>query len=495
MTQAPQEKIGYWWRPCDPERHIPGTLTFGHDVKPELRLLGSMQEGFEGLATLAGGDAEFRPEIILGVSSDGKEFTLVDCLRIGYSMSAYVIESFRPRIVVEGRHFESLKDIVLCQATLRLSHLSEWYQRTGRAIEHGAPDESGLPLLTLKYQKPANTIATYDSGRIEIGHDANFKFARFGGDFVVSEEASVSVFPAQPVHLYALLEECLPPVINFVALGVGQPLTIMEMRVRAEADCVGKTPEEIRMVPTLMLHGKRRFSQDDQKELFAHDMIFTAPQLGDSFDQHLTSWLRAYQEIKPVLQLFFGRVMTAETVSANSFLNSVQAAEAYHRYRREGQECSKETHRSRIKGIVAAAPQEHREWLKDKLAFSHEKNLAQRLTDLLGERASLFSLSPDDIGNLSKRIKDLRNFFTHYDQKKKDYGTGPEFYILGGLLQWVVIACLLEEAGFSRDRAHELLEQCEPFRFFRTYHLKGQPVRYFTVEEVPASEVPKIEHQ
>jgi hypothetical protein len=220
-------------------------------------------------------------------------------------------------------------------------------------------------------------------------------------------------------------------------------------------------------------------------------MLYTCSDLGDGLVKHLTRWVDAYQAIEPVMQLFFGRVLPIDGISPNSFLNAVQAAEAYHRYRRDGFEVPKPDHKKRLAEILDAAPPEHEQWLKQKLCFSNEKSLGQRLTELLEEHADVLALNPEEIRAAAKRTKDLRNFFTHYsDQNKRDFGTGTEFYVLGTLMQWLLIACFLEEMGFTRERAHDLLLKCQPFVYFRIAHLKGQLVQYFKVESVPSSEVP-----
>ena len=51
LSESRFEKQGFWWLPSDPERQIPGTLVFGHDVDSELRLLGSLQERLDALRT------------------------------------------------------------------------------------------------------------------------------------------------------------------------------------------------------------------------------------------------------------------------------------------------------------------------------------------------------------------------------------------------------------------------------------------------------------
>lgn len=487
------EKQGFWWLPSNAEHKVPGTLVFGHDADAELRLLGSMQESFDALRSLGGGGSEFRPEIILGTTSDGKDYTLIDSVRSGFKMSAYIIESFLPSVVIEGRHFSSRSDVVFQELAIRLAHLSEWYGRTGREVIHNAFGNE-LSELTLKYRKPAATIASFGSGQIEIGHDTSVQFARFGGDFVISEEASMCILPEGPLHLDEIFEKCLSPLTGFVALGTARSLSIRELRAKSAGDCQGKTQEERGEAPTLQLYWKKKRYRGEDKELFPHDMLYTCSDLGDDLEKHLTRWVETYHAIEPVMQLFFGRVLSRDGISSNSFLNAVQAAEAYHRYRRDGSEVPKPDHKKRLAEILDGVPQEHQQWLNQKLSFSNEKSLGQRLTELLEEHADVLSLGPDEIVGIVKRTKDLRNFFTHYsDQKKRDFGSGTEFYVLGTLMQWLLIACFLEEMGFSRERAHDLLLKCQPFVYFRIAHLKGQQVQYFKVETAQTREATQLE--
>jgi hypothetical protein len=486
------EKQGYWWLPINPEKRVAGTLVFGHDTDSHLQLLGSMQDGLDALKMMGRWGTEYRPQIILGLSSDGKEYTLFDCLRMGASLSAFVVESFYPSIVIEGRHFSSLDAIVLQQMTVRMAHFGEWYQRTGREIVFEDVDKDSRKTI-LTHQKPDNLSVTYEGGRIEFGHDANIKFARFRGDFVISEEACFSVLPDRPLPLLVFLDEALPPILHFFNLGIGRTLTVLEFRGKAALDCDGKTDDEVRKAPLVKLYWKRPLDEED-KELFPHDMVATCSDFGEGLQACFGAWLNAYEEIKPVMQLFFGRVLPREPISPNSFLNSVQAVEAYHRYRRDGLEFPETEYQKRLSRMLETIGEEYREWLAQKLQYSNEKGLRKRLKELLRERQGLFDVSDADIKRLANRATELRNFFTHYtDDKGADFGTAQELYLFGQLFKWVMIACLLEEMDISRARAHELIRRNQSFLYFKTVQLKGQQAELLKVETVSADEVPKLE--
>lgn len=483
------EKQGYWWLPNAEQSQIPGTLRFGHDVESELSLLGCTQSEVDALNSFGSARGDYRPPIILGRTSDGKSYTLVNCLRSGFTMSGYITESYSPAIVIEGKHFRTEEDIKFRSMSLRMSHLSQWFARTGRNLSHALEGEE-LRGIDLDYRPVAPITVRFDNGELTMGVGWGAKFARFGGEFVLSEDAAITITLDEPIPMDEFLEEVNPAVKSLITLGVGRPLRILGMSAKAAADCFGKQTDELESVPSIQLYWEKPKIKDEDKELFNHDMVFTHPDVEHSFQEHLTQWVRSYREIKPVMQLFFSRVMTADVISETSFLNAVQAAEAYHRYRRDGAVVPKSDFHSRRDRVIASAPEEDKEWLKHSLMFSNEKRLVTRLSELLTERSELLGLEPDAIERITKRTKDIRNHYTHYTNKKiSEFATGMEFYILGTLSQWVVFACLLEETGMCRERVHAFLNSCEPFKYFRAVFLHNIPLNFFTVTSVKRPEL------
>jgi len=477
-------KEGYWWLPTSPERRVAGTLTFGNTTDGELRLLSGLNNDDQTLKSLANAGVSVEPQIILGQAPDGKKYTLVNCHRSGVTLSAFLVERYIPTIVIEGAHIEQIEEINFDQVTLRLSHLGEWYQKSGRTYQCEAEDRR-LKKFSLQYEKPESVTASFGSGRVEFGHDANIQFARFRGDYVISEESCVTVVPDEPTSMYKFLGEVLPPIMHFLALCIGRGLTMFEIRATVGTDATEEEPTP--GVSPVTLYWRQERHRDDENELFGHHMVLTHPALGERLEPCLSKWVQSYAEIKPVMQLFFGRVLELSVISSNWFLNSVQAIEAYHRYRRNGRDLPKEAHKARMEEIVSSVPVNHREWLKEKLAFSNEIALASRLRELLTDHESLLEISTEEVEHIVKRMKQLRNYFTHYEgQLGGEFGTGHEFYIYATLIRWVLVCCLLEEAGLTRDEVHTIVAANEEYLYFRNVHLKKRRMKFFEIKDVPS---------
>jgi hypothetical protein len=106
-------------------------LEFDPDRGASLRLMGSLQ-GLEGITE------PLEPEIIQGLSSDGKLITLRDCgqtlvnLRFGggFSTSAYAANT-----IFVGRHFERPEDVGFESLVVEYLHLGAWVDSSGFDIK------------------------------------------------------------------------------------------------------------------------------------------------------------------------------------------------------------------------------------------------------------------------------------------------------------------------------------------------------------------------
>ena len=73
-----------------------------------------------------------------------------------------------------------------------------------------------------------------------------------------------------------------------------------------------------------------------------------------------------------------------------------------------------------------------------------------------------------DRNGFSKNVKDKRNYFTHWDVKRKDKAAlYPDIYFVIRTLRYLIAACLLRELGFSSDQTAELFNRNHRIHNFR----------------------------
>ena len=85
---------------------MPGTLRFDPDEGATLDVMGSLK-GLEGIVD------PFEPEIVLGLSSEGKEITLKDCARTWGNLrfgSGFATSTLAAETIFVGEHFERAED-------------------------------------------------------------------------------------------------------------------------------------------------------------------------------------------------------------------------------------------------------------------------------------------------------------------------------------------------------------------------------------------------
>jgi ApeA-like protein len=122
------EYQGHWWLAGTDGDKVPGILKFDPDAGATLDLLGSL-EGLPGAID------PLEPEIILGISSDGRHITLQDSgktwgnLAIG---SGFSTSTFAVNTIFVGEHFDRAEDVGFERLVVKYLHLDAW--RIRRAL-------------------------------------------------------------------------------------------------------------------------------------------------------------------------------------------------------------------------------------------------------------------------------------------------------------------------------------------------------------------------
>ena len=115
----------------------------------------------------------------------------------------------------------------------------------------------------------------------------------------------------------------------------------------------------------------------------------------------------------------------------NRFLNIVQALESYHRIRFGEFVRPLEENEEKINEIIDAIPEgqlnkKKRKRLKSAMRAQNRKNLSERLKELYEFGSNVLNPMVDDRNVFVDRIVVNRNYFTHWDENKKE-GGGRQF--------------------------------------------------------------------
>jgi len=139
------EYDGIWWLPDNPRKQVSGTLRFTPDAGAVLDLIGSFKDIKDMNKTLD-------PEVILGVSSNGKNITLHKCFenKLSLSIPGLLTSSFYANLVFIGAHFQDLKYIKFKSISVHYLYLDEWVNISGFDIKPLRKEKE----VIIKYKQP-----------------------------------------------------------------------------------------------------------------------------------------------------------------------------------------------------------------------------------------------------------------------------------------------------------------------------------------------------
>jgi hypothetical protein len=182
------------------------------------------------------------------------------------------------------------------------------------------------------------------------------------------------------------------------------------------------------------------------------------------------AWTELFAIQERAMSLFFTISLGLDQYVESQFLLAVQSAELFHRRKYPVPSAEIEAHRARISAMLSPIKNPvDSKWLNEKLNFSHEPTLKQRLSQLLefaGPELSNF-IRPTFV----KIVGDTRNFLTHYDDRLAQIAAaGEDLWRLTQETMALVEYCLFRELGFSSIETFELCKGLSRYTHLYTFY-------------------------
>lgn len=447
---------GIWWLPETPDAKVPGTLEFSPDSGVSLDLLDSLKKPGDHFAAFQREMVE--SELILGFSSEGRPATLWGCWekRKRVNLAGFTKTSFHADFALVGAHLGVAEDARFKKMSAEYRHLDEWAGISGFEIK--IPEDHAAHPIVIEHKRPVPVTASVAGARIAVEVRATLReTSGLVGEAAIAQRTWMSVeYPEG--GSFRELNEALHHLRNFLRLGVGESVEPLAVRGVTEAD--ERTSVEIYYKPV----GVRYTG----KKVHPAEMLFTLGDINEDFGGFLSNWFGKAERLGPVYDLYFATAYGSPAYLDDRFLSLVQGVEAYHRRALGTTELSEEAHDRRLGEIVSAAPDNHEDWLRGKLAYSNEPSLRKRLAEILRRDPEvmkpIFGESSKKRDGFIFKVVETRNYLTHYDESKKGTAAvGRELYEGTERLKSVLEACLLKEVGFEGERLVEILSRKRRF--------------------------------
>lgn len=452
------EYKGIWWLPDKPEKQISGTLRFTPNEGAILDLIGS----FKDIKDI---NKMLEPEIILGISSNGKNITLHKCFetKSGANLPGLLTSSFYANEVFVGAHFQKSEDIKFRELSIRYSYLDGWVNISGFDIQY--PDKKEV---VIKYKQPEPIQAS-------ISEDCKiFIDITYLTHSIVQKETSIK--QKTYIKIEHSIEKSLDEyrgimrnIQNFLSLGITEPVYPLAIIGITEANkqIINDRPYN----PPIEIYYRLPEISKAPRTLYPHDMLFTFKDISDRFEIFLKNWFEKANTLGPVYDLYFGTLYNPRMYLQHQFLSLIQAIEAYHRRKFEGKYLSDDDYEpiyEKLKEFISklAIEPSFKEALNSKLNYGNEYSLRKRLKDLFEKYKEVVNNFIKDKDIFINKVVDTRNYLTHYDKNLKEKAVdGEQLYYVTQQLKIVIMICLLSELGFNFKEIKNLLARNRRYKY------------------------------
>jgi len=458
------EYTGLWWLPENPDDKICGTLKFHPVEDANLELIGS----FKGPKDL---NVFLQPNIILGITSNGKIITLYKCYEYQshISMSGFTSSSFIASVVFLGYHFEKEEDIIFDSLSLNYSHLEEWARITGFQFKIGTNSRNHLMKYEVKYNFPQKVEVKLDD--FNISFDYNFTS---GGDRIkevnLKQTMFIKIEPYKPTHFDDYREDICYHIQNFLSLAVGRAVYPLIIKGKTKA-CKTELSGGRVMYNDIFIFYPTKDLSDLSKKLHPFDMLFSFRDISDNFEKCLRNWFAKSKALQPVYDLYFGTLYNPSMYLQHEFLSLIQAMEAYHRRIHDGKYLPDDDYTHVYETLIKAIPQkiddsDFRKSLKEKLKYHNEFSLRKRLKEVLKKCGDVMNLLIHNNEKFIEDVRNTRNFLTHYDKSiEMKAKSGQELYKLNQKIKFILEICFLIELEMPMETIKALVSRNQRYQY------------------------------
>lgn len=399
----PLDLEGLFWLSGRPEDKVAGRLTFDPARGSELQLIGS----FTPIEQLPEGNKEgLRIHGLAG----GKYFTLDESFRVNAQLQfpGLYRETFYSAVAYEGAHFPEV-DLEFNAITFELKHLEQWVWSTGTKVKFRTDKGSNsLRQLDITFKPRRALRVSCPVGELELHFTYAYNPISIVGH-TLSEGCSLKLRFTQPTSLANALKHC-SQMQHLITIGTNEPAVV---------NAVSLSPSDSLMAQSLVgglgsvkLH--RPFQGSEavglRETIHPMHMLFTFEDIGGL--EGVAKWMQTAERFGPVITSLLGNRYLPVVYQDEQLLNLMIAAEALQRIRTNKQQV----------------------------------NFAKGVMELIKVAGSPFTLLVPDVEKWAKDLARSRvNHLVHRGLHAPL--DGRNIYLLSESLYFLVVICLLREAG------------------------------------------------
>lgn len=223
----PFELSGQWYEP-NSTLSVGGILTFSAIEGIRLNLIGVTTHSIE---PYIGSKALREYPVILGVTTDDNDVTLINCSVINTKISSngYPTQTLQPSLVLIGQHFNSILDVRADSILVEYTYLEDWFGRSGFEWDWANKNSDDNSPVVLSYTHPEEATATTIYGLIRITTFLNVRMSPFRPQLF--QNVFTTIQANRELNLSDWLDKFVSPLQNFLSLATDRPNTIEDIKL------------------------------------------------------------------------------------------------------------------------------------------------------------------------------------------------------------------------------------------------------------------------
>jgi hypothetical protein len=307
-----------------------------------------------------------------------------------------------------------------------------------------------LSTYNLSYKYPEVINFKVENFNISTNWRINLPMA--GPELNISEKAGFTIKSPQYCKHTDFLEIPINSIHSFLELIIEDRLPIRTVALKS--DQIGWTKEDgtFHQEPVSLLW-KQRISYPLPKKRHPRELIFTIHEISNEINSVMQKWSGTWQKYKPAQNLFFTVLrMRKELTVENGFLNLCHVLEAYHRIKNDETYMQPEKYEELLGVIIQAIPQEHKEYIRQRLQYGNELMLRKRFKQMYDLLPVKIQERIGERKNFCDKIVNTRNYLTHYDKNIKSLALSyGEMIQYEAMMITICKTLFLLEAGINSE--------------------------------------------
>jgi hypothetical protein len=435
---------GDWYIPNSEKSKVSGILTF-NEKGIYLDLYGSFSR--DSLISMKNNKYDF----LHGVCEDSILITLHDGFEIQHKFGIIETTRLTFNFLFIGKHFNNIDELMFYSIDIKYTYLEEWFDN--RVFDQAFPKGGKLKGYTVSYNPPQD-IFVVEIPSINAIIKGGYYFSTKAGDhdLTLIHQNCISIVPKgeekNSFKWFTEKENKLKGLLTFL---MNRPIFEKQIIAKGEYQERYKTRERIYIFPSKGLNLK-------EKKIHHSEVFITLKDIGSSLEDVINNWFN--NKIEPTIENYIRTLYNGNSDTVTVFLNYTKALESFHRETSENSQYVTNSQfnklRSKmIKAIEDEIDTEFKDKLRGALSYAHHYEFGKRLMhcfeDIDNEIKEII-FHEHNIDLLANRIKQSRNYYTHFGKKQEGViEEGFDLYFANILLKTVLFYWIAKELSFTDE--------------------------------------------